>query len=87
MKAKRRLLLSVEEFPPAPGQGAICVETRIGDAYIKNLVLPLNDNDTLAALTLERAYLKALDGFVSHTDCRYIATVDQDIIRFSGQWY
>ncbi len=26
-------LLPVDEFPPAPGQGAICVETRIGDAW------------------------------------------------------
>ena len=45
---KATSLLSVEEFPPAPGQGAICVETRIGDEHIKNLVLPLNDNDTSA---------------------------------------
>jgi hydroxymethylbilane synthase len=76
-------LLSVEEFPPAPGQGAICVETRIGDENIKNMVLPLNDKDTAAALTLERAYLKALDGSC-HTPIAGIATVEGDTISFSG---
>ena len=26
-------LMPLDEFPPAPGQGAICLETRIGDAH------------------------------------------------------
>ncbi len=76
-------LLSVDEFPPAPGQGAICIETRIRDEYVNNLVAPLNDDDTAAALTLERAYLKALDGSC-RTPIAGIATVDGDSISFSG---
>ena len=76
-------LPSVEEFPPAPGQGAICIETRIGDEYINKLVAPLNDDDTAATLTLERAYLKALDGSC-RTPIAGIATVDGETISFSG---
>ena len=76
-------LLEVNDFPPAPGQGAICIETRIGDARIKDLVMPLNDADTEATLTLERAYLKALDGSC-RTPIAGIATVDGEKISFSG---
>ena len=76
-------LLSIEEFPPAPGQGAICIETRIEDEYIKNLVMSLNDDDTAAALILERAYLKALDGSC-RTPIAGIAAIDGDSISFSG---
>ena len=27
-------LMPLDEFPPAPGQGAICIESRIGDARV-----------------------------------------------------
>ena len=76
-------LLAVDEFLPAPGQGAICIEIRTGDARIGELVAPLNDADTAAALTLERAYLKALDGSC-RTPIAGIATVKDDRITFSG---
>jgi len=53
---------NINEFPPAPGQGAICIESRIGDERIGGLLQPLNDDDTALALKTERAFLKALDG-------------------------
>ena len=55
-------LLPLDAFPPAPGQGAICVETRIGDTRVAEIVAPLNDADTAAALACERAFLAVLDG-------------------------
>ncbi len=76
-------LLEVEDFPPAPGQGAICIETRIDDARITPLTSALNDKDTAAALILERAFLKALDGSC-RTPIAGIARVKGDEIRFSG---
>ncbi len=76
-------LLEVSEFPPAPGQGAICIESRIGDSQIQPLTTALNDVDTCAALTLERAFLKALDGSC-RTPIAGIATVDADDISFAG---
>lgn len=55
-------LLSAEEFLPAVGQGAICIETRADDAHVRSLVAPLNDAATATALACERAFLAALDG-------------------------
>ncbi len=55
-------ILDVEAFPPAPGQGAICIESRIGDARIDTLVAAIGHRETTDALTAERAFLAALDG-------------------------
>ncbi|RLQ89608.1 hydroxymethylbilane synthase [Notoacmeibacter ruber] len=54
--------LPINMFPPAPGQGAICIESRMGDERIDNLLAPINDGETAAALACERAFLGALDG-------------------------
>jgi hydroxymethylbilane synthase len=55
-------ILPVDSFPPAPGQGVICIESREGDDAIKNLLSPLNDADTVIALGAERSFLATLDG-------------------------
>lgn len=55
-------LLDPEHFPPAPGQGVICIEARDGDDRIAALLAPVNDADSFAALSCERAFLSALDG-------------------------
>ena len=55
-------LLDPEEFPPAPGQGAICIEARLRDSRIADLVAPINHPPTFSALSCERAFLAALDG-------------------------
>ncbi len=58
-------VLGTDDFLPAPGQGAICIETREGDAVTRALVGSINDHDTSVALRCERAFLRVLDG-----DCR-----------------
>ncbi len=55
-------LMDVRTFPPAPGQGAITVESRIGDERIDALLAPLNHLPTSTALKCERAFLAGLDG-------------------------
>lgn len=55
-------ILAEEDFPPAPGQGAICIESRIGDARIKAMLAPIHHRETGLALACERAFLAALDG-------------------------
>ncbi len=47
---------------PAVGQGALAIETRENDEETKKLVAPLNDRATNAAVTAERAFMRALDG-------------------------
>lgn len=54
--------LSADEFPPAPGQGAICIEARVADARVAALLAPLADRETALQLAAERAFLAALDG-------------------------
>lgn len=46
---------------PAPGQGALAVEVRSADADVVAAVAPLDDADTRAAVTAERALLAALE--------------------------
>jgi hydroxymethylbilane synthase len=51
-----------EVFMPAVGQGAIAVETRLGDNQAGELVEKLDDAETRSAIIAERALLKALQG-------------------------
>jgi hydroxymethylbilane synthase len=46
---------------PAPGQGAIAIQARVGGDAAKVLA-PLNDPDTMRDVTAERSMLAALDG-------------------------
>lgn len=76
-------VFDLEEFPPAPGQGAICVESRIGDARVDRLLAPLNDADTATALACERAFLDALDGSC-RTPIAGHAAIGVEQIEFHG---
>src|SRR5690606_5479516 len=49
-------------FPPAPGQGAIGIETRIGDDRVKMMLAPIHHAPTGESLACERAFLAGLDG-------------------------
>ena len=55
-------VLSLDDFLPAVGQGAIAVETRGGDERVRQYLAALDDADTATALAAERAFLAALDG-------------------------
>ncbi len=46
---------------PAPGQGALALEIRAGDDQLHTVVQELDDADTRAAVSAERAILAALD--------------------------
>lgn len=76
-------ILPPDEFPPAPGQGAICIETRKDNHEIRNLLKPLNHPETETALTCERTFLAGLDGscrtpIAAHTQ------ITGDTIAFHG---
>lgn len=76
-------LLEPEDFPPAPAQGAICIESRIGDNRIDALLEAVNDRPTFDAVSCERAFLMALDGSCRTPIAGY-ALCDGDHLRFSG---
>jgi hydroxymethylbilane synthase len=55
-------ILSVDEFLPAVGQGAICIEARLDDVRTRGMLAAINDVETMTAVTAERAFLAVLDG-------------------------
>lgn len=77
-------LLDPEIFPPAPAQGAICIETRENDKTILDLLAPINDADTFAAVSCERAFLEVLDGSCRTPIAGY-ATIQGGRLRFFGE--
>jgi len=76
-------LLPVESFPPAPGQGAICIESRIGDRRVLDLLGPISREKTTQALLCERAFLGLLDGSC-RTPLAGYAQIDGDALSFFG---
>ncbi|MEN0001050.1 MAG: hydroxymethylbilane synthase [Pseudomonadota bacterium] len=76
-------LIDLQTFPPAPGQGAICIEGRAGDARTLSLIEPLNHEATNYALRCERAFLAALDGSC-RTPIAGHAQIDGDDVAFYG---
>jgi hydroxymethylbilane synthase len=55
-------VLSADRMLPAVGQGALAIECRSADADVLQLLAPLNDPQSNACVTAERAMLAALDG-------------------------
>lgn len=47
---------------PAPGQGALAVETRKDDPNIESWITPLDDKPTALSVCAERGFLKRLEG-------------------------
>ncbi len=76
-------IMDPDAFPPAPAQGAICIESRIGDDRINRLLEAINDARTHETVTCERAFLAALDGSCRTPIAGY-AVSDGDALRFSG---
>lgn len=76
-------LLPLDRFPPAPGQGAICVEARSGDSRVLAMLAAINHAPTEAALACERAFLGALDGSCRSPIAGY-AVVDGEQLHFTG---
>jgi len=54
--------LGPPDFLPAPGQGALAIETRTNDERVRNLIEPLEHSETRITITAERALQKTLGG-------------------------
>ncbi|MER8390210.1 hydroxymethylbilane synthase [Mesorhizobium sp. M0166] len=76
-------LMPLEVFPPAPGQGAICIESRIGDRDVEQMLVAIHDGLTGEALACERAFLAALDGSC-RTPIAGHATISGGTVSFAG---
>lgn len=76
-------LLDPAEFPPAPAQGAICIESRIGDDRVNALLAAIDDARTHEAVSCERGFLATLDGSCRTPIAGY-AVSDGAEVRFAG---
>jgi hydroxymethylbilane synthase len=56
------VVLDPELLPPAPGQGALAIQCRAGDRELIELVEPLHDPATAAAVRAERRLMADLEG-------------------------
>ncbi len=83
MEALAAAPLPLDAFPPAPGQGAICIECRSGDQRINSLLQAIHHAPTGTALTCERSFLAALDGSC-RTPIAGHTIIDGDRLHFSG---
>jgi hydroxymethylbilane synthase len=75
--------IEVEDFLPAVGQGAICIESRVGDEDTRSMLAAIHHAETESALLCERAFLGALDGSC-RTPIAGLAKLDGDQLSFTG---
>ncbi|MEP2722509.1 hydroxymethylbilane synthase [Roseibium sp.] len=76
-------LLEPDDFLPAVGQGAICIESREKDMRTLELLAAIHDQETQVRLDAERAFLAVLDGSC-RTPIGGLALVEGDRIAFKG---
>ena len=75
--------LDEERFPPAPAQGAIGIEARVGDDRMARALAPIRHAPTEVEVAAERAFLAALDGSC-RTPIAARAHANGDELRFFG---
>jgi hydroxymethylbilane synthase len=70
-----------EEMLPAPGQGALAVECRVGQPELTALLAAVSDPVTVAAVTAERSLLEALAAGCSAPVAAYAAGAERLSMR------
>lgn len=76
-------LLETQDFLPAVGQGAICIESREGDVATLEKLAAIHDETTQIRLDAERAFLAVLDGSC-RTPIGGLATIEGGTLQFRG---
>ena len=81
---RARAVLAVDKFLPAPGQGAIAITARSGDARALEALNAISDGATMAALIAERAFLAELEGSC-RTPIAGLARLEDGRLRLLGE--
>jgi hydroxymethylbilane synthase len=76
-------MIEVDQWLPAPGQGAIAISAREDDIVMRQRLSTIDDRTTSIALQVERTYLGVLDGSC-RTPIGGLATIDGPQITFRG---
>lgn len=77
--------LSIEQWLPAPGQGAIGIESRLDDFQINQYLQAINDQDTWNAVTAERMLSRLLNGGCGVPLAAY-ALLEKDMLFLRAWW-
>jgi len=72
-----------EEMLPAPGQGCLALEGRVGDTRVDELAVALTDHTALVALTAERALVTKLQA-TCQTPVGAYAREHDGVLRLDG---
>ncbi|CTQ46019.1 hydroxymethylbilane synthase [Roseibium aggregatum] len=83
LEAEITSLLETDQFLPAVGQGAICIESRADDKATLEMLAAIHDAATQIRLDAERAFLAVLDGSC-RTPIGGLATLEGDTMHFRG---
>ena len=81
---RARAVLDIDEFLPAPGQGAIAITARGGDTSALEALNAISDGETWVTLTAERAFLAELEGSC-RTPIAGLARLHAGRLRFRGE--
>jgi hydroxymethylbilane synthase len=81
---RARAVLGIDNFLPAPGQGAIAITARGGDTRALEALNAISDGETSVALTAERAFLAELEGSC-RTPIAGLARVEAGRLRLTGE--
>ena len=76
-------IMSVEDFVPAVGQGAIGITCMQDDERANRVLAALNHTETVVQVSAERAFLTVLDGSCRTPIAAY-AALDGDTLHFHG---
>ena len=82
--ARIRSRLAPPDWLPAPGQAAIAVETRVGDARVIECVKVLDDAPTRRNVSAERALNAALGGDCTMPLGAWCETLPDGALRLHG---
>lgn len=78
------MIMPIDQMLPAPGQGALAVQTRTDDAELIDLLKPLNCDITRAQVSAEREFMAQLDGSCKTPIAAY-AQVKDDTLTLTGR--
>jgi hydroxymethylbilane synthase len=85
MAGLSEMILPYEQMLPAPGQGALALQTRKEKAEdIRHLVGAVHDPETAAAVAAERMFLHALGGGCREPIAAYAEVLPDELLRLEG---
>ncbi|MBC8059123.1 MAG: hydroxymethylbilane synthase [Clostridiaceae bacterium] len=70
----------IHEVIPAVGQGALCLEYRVNDSFIKKLIEAKNENNEIRDIMAERSFLEAINGSCSVAMGAFGEVIGEDLV-------